>query len=282
MELVATIRDLEAMALRQPAVGFAVIASINALIFLLSIAAFALVKTEFGQRKLVFRLPFAKGQIKSEIRTQAIHWVVDCGVFWFVLKFELIKNIGGSVTLTFIAALIGFEFWFYGLHRAMHTKRLYFIHKHHHIARVISPFSGFTSSIAERILLDVGNYLPIVILSHFMPVSIIGLTLQYFLIMVISIYVHTNLEFYPKWWKDSPLSKWLSTSSHHAIHHARYLGNYGFFTNFLDRWLKTEFADSGAIQRKAAEGEGLTSLHARIDKNISSSDAETPKLKKIS
>jgi Delta7-sterol 5-desaturase len=286
MDIVATIRDLETSTALAPTFGFFVVCGINALFFLLTACAFWLMKSDFGQRKLVFRISFAKGQVKAEVKTQLINCVVDCVIFWSILKLGLIKSVGGNAALTFAVAFVGFEIWFYTLHRILHFKRFYFLHKHHHIARVTNPFSGFSSSITERALLDIGNYIPVIALSYFAPVSLLGFSLQYMAIMVISMYAHSNVECYTTRWNDSFLSRLLSTSSHHALHHARFIGNYGFFTNLLDHFCKTEFSDSREVQQRAAEGLALTSLHERAGQPRSSPQpsADTPSVafKKIS
>jgi sterol desaturase/sphingolipid hydroxylase (fatty acid hydroxylase superfamily) len=48
-------------------------------------------------------------------------------------------------------------------------------------------------------------------------------------------------EFFPKGWASHPITKWINTSTHHNLHHQKFLGNYSLYFNFWDRIMGTNF-----------------------------------------
>jgi sterol desaturase/sphingolipid hydroxylase (fatty acid hydroxylase superfamily) len=54
------------------------------------------------------------------------------------------------------------------------------------------------------------------------------------------------------------------TATGHAIHHARILGNYGFFTTIHDRLFGTLWRDTGAAHGRVVAGAPLRALNERI------------------
>ena len=63
---------------------------------------------------------------------------------------------------------------------------------------------------------------------------------------------HSNLEVFPARFTQSPWGRWLITPTYHALHHARYRGHYGLFTQCLDRAFETVWPDYERVQQRAA------------------------------
>lgn len=53
---------------------------------------------------------------------------------------------------------------------------------------------------------------------------------------------HVGYEFYPANFNRGPL-RFLTSSTHHNLHHQRFSGNYGVHFRIWDKLLKTEFKD---------------------------------------
>jgi len=49
------------------------------------------------------------------------------------------------------------------------------------------------------------------------------------------LYVHSGLEFFPRWWNKTWLTKWFITATFHDQHHRNFKGNYGGYTTLWDR-----------------------------------------------
>jgi len=226
-----------------------------------------LLRTHFARRRRVYRLPFDAGQLRRELLA---------GVF--VVTFDpvmmAVREAGepvrfGEVTLvssmvTFAVFFVVNEAWFYASHRALHSPWLYFLHAQHHTARVTSPLSTVSFSLAEHVL----TLLPVMLvglwLHRFMPLSPVGLGAFLLVNTAGNLLGHLNVELFPPGFARTPLGQVLFSSTFHAQHHARYRGHYGLYTRVLDRLCGTEFADYPALQTAAAEGRGLDSLGAHL------------------
>ncbi|HJP69953.1 MAG TPA: hypothetical protein VJ846_13735, partial [Sphingomicrobium sp.] len=53
--------------------------------------------------------------------------------------------------------------------------------------------------------------------------------------------------------------------TYHSLHHARYTGNYGLGTRFLDRWFGTEWDDYAGIFLQVTKGRPVRKLRDRAD-----------------
>lgn len=60
---------------------------------------------------------------------------------------------------------------------------------------------------------------------------------------LINVYGHLGYEIAPKWFRYSVLFQILNTSTHHNLHHSKFKGNYGLYSRFWDRVMKTENPD---------------------------------------
>lgn len=52
---------------------------------------------------------------------------------------------------------------------------------------------------------------------------------------------HAGLELHARGWASHPVLKWISTTTHHDLHHAgSFTHNYGFYFTFWDKIMGTE------------------------------------------
>ena len=55
---------------------------------------------------------------------------------------------------------------------------------------------------------------------------------------------HAGLELHPRGWASHPVLKWISTTTHHDMHHGTsYNHNYGFYFTWWDKLMGTEHPD---------------------------------------
>jgi sterol desaturase/sphingolipid hydroxylase (fatty acid hydroxylase superfamily) len=138
----------------------------------------------------------------------------------------------------YVLYFVGFDTWFYWLHRAMHVEPFYkLVHKLHH--RSISPNPLTTLSVNPLESLINGGWVPIFTflmtlhpstMTHASTMAIIGPTN-----VIMGFYVHSGIEFFPRWWNKSWLTKWFITATFHDQHHRYFKGNYGGYTTVWDR-----------------------------------------------
>lgn len=217
----------------------------------------------FPQNHRVFRLAYMPGQISSEIKSNLISILIDGVFFATLIKWSPLPPQDGWFFTTFIVSFFWFEIWFYISHRTLHSPRLFFIHRQHHVAKVTSPFSALSFSIVERLILLTGGIGFMFLLSFFFPLSALGLALYLVFNYLLNLIAHSNVEFFPSRWLNSPWGRFFNAPTYHALHHARNKGHFGLFTPFLDQIFQTRFQDYPEVQKMAFQQNGLTSLGAK-------------------
>lgn len=215
----------------------------------------------FVTEKRTYKLCGARGQFSRELFATLRIFLFDAAYFATVLKIDVVPIDEKNAFPTFLFAYAWMEVWTYAQHRAMHTKKLWFIHRHHHESAVTGPLTSFSFSVAERALNLAGFSLGLYGLSLFTPLSHTGIAAYLTLYFVISVFWHGNVELVPPFLLRTPFFFWITTPTHHALHHARVRGNYGTLTRVMDRVFNTEFADYPAAHRRAYAGEGFTALN---------------------
>ena len=131
--------------------------------------------------------------------------------------------------------------YFYWIHRAMHSKRLFrATHLHHHKSRTPTPWTAYSFSSAEAVL--EAAFMPLFLLIT----SLLGVAYAGFAVLIFmwhqiirNVMAHAGHELFPAGWVDNPLTSWISTTTHHDLHHSE-AHNYGFYFTWWDRWMGTE------------------------------------------
>ena len=137
------------------------------------------------------------------------------------------------IGLEYAAYFLGFDTWFYWLHRGMHREPVYsWVHKLHH--RSTSPNLLTTISVSPLESLINGGFVPLFLAAITVHQETLALILPTNIIM--GLYVHSGYEFLPRWWNRSWLSKWFISATFHDQHHRYFTCNYGGYTTIWD-WL---------------------------------------------
>ncbi len=141
----------------------------------------------------------------------------------------------------FIASLILLivlhDCWFYWMHWLLHRSKLFRrFHIHHHQSNNPSPFTAYSFSVGEAILTAL--YFPLVL--AIVPASGLAAFLFTAHMMLVNAIHHCGYEIYPRNRHGTPLFDWLTTTTHHDLHHAHGRWNFGFYFTHWDRWMGTE------------------------------------------
>lgn len=149
-----------------------------------------------------------------------------------IIKFNYSPTQPWVTALEFIVYFVGFDTYFYWLHRLMHIEPMYtWIHKIHH--RSISPNPLTTLSVNPLESLINGGFVPLFTSLFFIHASTMVFIAPVNIAM--GLYVHSGVEFLPKWWNKSWLTKWFISATFHDQHHRYFKGNYGGYTTVWDR-----------------------------------------------
>ena len=202
-------------------------------------------RKQFWHRKISTKLR-ATGQHWREIKWSAITSIIFAfsGVGLVGLWQAGYTQIYVDDTYSWWVSVVGLclalfihETYYYWLHRWMHRPKIYrWIHKIHHDSIVTSPWTSFSFHPLESILQAI--VVPVVVL--IIPIHI-GAVLLLLTIMTVSATInHLDIEIYPKHFERHWLGKWIIGATHHSLHHAKFIENYGLYFTFWDKWMDTE------------------------------------------
>ncbi|GAB4198889.1 MAG: hypothetical protein OHK0013_08580 [Sandaracinaceae bacterium] len=223
----------------------------------------------------IFDVPLKRGQLRTETAGTVLFHLVFTPFLVAALHTRAIRFTEGSwlaELLGFAVPWYGFMIFYYFLHRAMHHRRLFWMHRWHHESLVTTPMTGFSMHPAEALGWVVGMLAPCIVLSQFGLLGFWGFSAWLFVLWSGNVAGHANAELFPL--RATRASTVLSNPiSYHSLHHARFDGHYGFVAAFMDRLFGTEFADWKELHDRVFDGHPLTSLR---EKGPSARHAERP------
>ncbi len=182
-------------------------------------------------------------ELLNSFRAMVIFVLMDILVFELAgsgifRKYDEISQYGWVWFFVSIPLLIILhDAYFYWTHRAMHHARLYKrFHMTHHRSHNPTPFTAYSFAIGEAVIMYL--YVPLALL--IIPTH--GLALSVVLLVMIfkNATSHSGYELYPRRWARLPVLGWLTTVTHHDMHHERGSGNFGFYFTWWDRAMGTE------------------------------------------
>jgi Delta7-sterol 5-desaturase len=240
------------------------------LVFLIVVAATFICLGFLIERMLsnrrIFAIALRPGQRARELRSTVRFQLIAALTFTCFIGADLVTWASGWTAglTTFLACWIGFEIYYYALHRAMHTRALFRFHREHHQSVINTPLTAFSMSVPESLGWLLGYvFVPLVMALLGLKVSLAGWLAYVVYNYWGNIVGHVNVEVLPRWVGKRVHSWALHAITYHALHHARYTGHYGFGATFMDRWFASEWADWPTLQARVLSGEALTSVKER-------------------
>lgn len=216
--------------------------------------------------KRIWALPLDPGQLRHELIGNTLFLVVATSSAAAAIAggwAQLGPESWLRGTSTFVALVLGFQAYYYALHRLMHRRAFVRFHRWHHVSRVTTPLSGQSMSPVEALGWMVGYVgLPIAF-SWLVPISFTGAAAYVGYNVFGNIVGHANVELVPR----RPWLRWTALLSNtfifHALHHARWTGHYGFAAALMDRLCGSEWSDWEVLHARVTEGMPLTNLRQR-------------------
>lgn len=133
--------------------------------------------------------------------------------------------------------IVAHDAWFYWAHRLMHRPALFRIfHRRHHRSNNPSPFTAYSFDLAEAAVQSA--FVPLWMLATPTPWAVIGLFVVHQILR--NTIGHSGYELFPARRDGRPLIPFLTTVTHHDLHHAQASWNYGLYFTWWDRWMGTE------------------------------------------
>ncbi|MBX3503227.1 MAG: sterol desaturase family protein [Alphaproteobacteria bacterium] len=204
----------------------------------------------FGPGPIQARLP-SRGDYGREIglslRTVLIFSLNGFGLFAAVQAGIItiprtLEAAGGwaAIVATFAGILLAHDAWFYWTHRLLHGPAMWRrMHRAHHRSIAPTPFAAYAFDIGEAVIQAI--FLPLFLLAVPTHPGVISLFL---LIMIVrNVMGHAGVEFHPAIFAPGRALGWLTTTTHHDLHHQTGRWNFGFYFTFWDRLMGTEHPD---------------------------------------
>ncbi len=178
---------------------------------------------------------------------------------------DLYQGAGERGWLYFVFSLavliVAHDAWFYWTHRLIHHPRLFRrVHRTHHKSNNPSPWTAYSFDTIEAAIN--AAYLPLILLV--LPASAPAIVLFLLHMIVRNAIGHCGYELFPARRDGRPLLGWMTTVTHHDLHHAQAGWNYGLYFTWWDRLMGTEhplYAEKfAAAVRKPLHGSAVAAI----------------------
>ncbi|GJL92387.1 sterol desaturase family protein [Hyphococcus sp.] len=162
---------------------------------------------------------------------------------------------------TVVALIVLHDTWFYWTHRLIHHPRLFRrFHRTHHKSHNPSPWTAYSFDIGEAAIN--AAFLPIAL--FIMPTSIAAIIVFLIHMIVRNAVGHCGYELFPSRRDGRPVFDWMTTVTHHDLHHAQAGWNYGLYFTWWDRLMETEHPlyheKFAAAVRKPLDGSAVAAI----------------------
>ena len=205
-------------------------------------------RTSWASRKIQTREATRADFIRefgASVRTVLVYTTVTIPMAWGFQHGVFTPYQGPLTALSYAgyltAILLAHDTWFYWTHRAMHHSRLFkSFHRFHHRTVTPTPWTAYSFAIPEAFVMVL--FMPLWLLALPTPEPVI---FTFLAIMILrNAMGHAGLELHPRGWASHPLLKWISTTTHHDLHHAgSFNHNFGFYFTWWDKLMGTEHPD---------------------------------------
>jgi sterol desaturase/sphingolipid hydroxylase (fatty acid hydroxylase superfamily) len=154
---------------------------------------------------------------------------------------HLARSLGwGWFWASLVLMIVAHDAYFYWVHRLAHRRGLFaWVHRRHHLSHNPSPFTAYSFDLAEAVLM--GSFVPLWIL--LVPTQWVVVDLFVLHQIVRNTLLHAGIELMPATPDGRPRFDWLTTTTHHDLHHGRMGWNFGLYFTWWDRWMGTEHPD---------------------------------------
>jgi sterol desaturase/sphingolipid hydroxylase (fatty acid hydroxylase superfamily) len=133
--------------------------------------------------------------------------------------------------------IVAHDAWFYWTHRLIHDRRLFRrFHRRHHRSNNPSPFTAYSFDLGEAAINALFVPLWMILVPTQWPVAGLFMLHQ----IVRNTIGHSGYELFPARKDGRPLIPFVTTVTHHDLHHAQAGWNYGLYFTWWDKLMGTE------------------------------------------
>ena len=167
----------------------------------------------------------------------------------------------GYFVFTVVALIVLHDAWFYWTHRLIHDPRLFRrFHRTHHKSHNPSPWTAYSFDVGEAAI----NALFVPLALMLIPAAPLAVFLFLGHMMLRNAVGHCGYELFPSTRGGRPMFDWMTSVTHHDLHHAQAGWNYGLYFTWWDRMMGTEHPQYhekfAAAVRKPLDGSAVAAL----------------------
>lgn len=147
----------------------------------------------------------------------------------------------GTILWQTVALILMHDAYFYWMHRAMHDKRLFrLFHSVHHLSRTPTSWAAYSFATGEAVFEALIVPLMIAAITIVAPAEPWAVFIFLGHQIARNAVGHAGFELAWPSFTRSPWTGWLTTTTHHDLHHSEGRYNFGLYFTWWDRWLGTE------------------------------------------
>jgi sterol desaturase/sphingolipid hydroxylase (fatty acid hydroxylase superfamily) len=136
-----------------------------------------------------------------------------------------------------VVLIVAHDAWFYWTHWIMHRPKLFrWFHRLHHRSYNPTPWPAYAFDASEAFV----NAIYLLIMMAIMPTSVLAAFIFTAHMMLRNAIGHCGYEIFPATADGRPLLDWMTTVTHHDLHHARPRTNFGLYFTWWDKIMRTE------------------------------------------
>lgn len=182
-------------------------------------------------------------ELVASLRTAVIFSLVGFGIYlgaragYLVIDQDFNQRGPGYLVVSLAALLIGHDAYFYWTHRAMHHPRLFrLFHRTHHLSVTPTPFAAYAFSAPEALVQTA--FLPLALLIA--PLHELAIFVFLTVMIVRNVMGHAGHEIHPGILGPGRALGFLTTTTHHDLHHQGFRSNFGLYFTWWDKLVGTE------------------------------------------
>lgn len=212
------------------------------------IAILALLGRRIAHRRIQARRPGRKDvlrEVRQSLWTIVVFAVVDLLTVALIIAGVIAMNHGAAdpvrVCWQIVALIVLHDAWFYWMHRALHHRALFrWTHMAHHLSRTPTPLAAYSFATGEAVTEALVIPAMFLILAQVSVVEPLAVFLFLGHQIARNAIGHAGHELAWSGFTRSRWTGWLTTTTHHDLHHSEGRTNYGLYFTWWDRWMGTE------------------------------------------
>jgi sterol desaturase/sphingolipid hydroxylase (fatty acid hydroxylase superfamily) len=183
-------------------------------------------------------------ELLLSVQTVAIFGVVNLITFAMITSgvITVARNFDtGMIAIQLVAMVILHDFWFYWMHRGLHLRAMFRrAHAAHHQSRTPTSWASYAFAPIESVFEAL--YVPVFlfVLSRFGPMYPLAVFIFLGHQIARNAIGHSGHELAWSGFTRSRWTGWLTTTTHHDLHHSEGRHNFGLYFTWWDRWMGTE------------------------------------------